>query len=110
MVTPALKAHFKSRGVPLIPLADGARWMLDDARQGEAVSSEVVLGGSPEGLAVPRAEASFEVLVSRATTPTFDSHRVNGAVVVPAVMVAEWFLRAARAHWVSTAARCATCR
>lgn len=61
------------------------------------MSSEVVLGGSPEGLAVPRAGATYEILVNRRTCPTFESHRVQGVVVVPAVMVAEWFLRAARA-------------
>jgi NAD(P)-dependent dehydrogenase (short-subunit alcohol dehydrogenase family)/acyl carrier protein len=97
MVTPALKAHFQKRGVPLIPLLDGARWMQDEARQGTTASSEVVLGGSPEGLAAPRPGATYELLVSRRTCPTFESHRVQGVVVVPAVMVAEWFLRAARA-------------
>jgi acyl transferase domain-containing protein/acyl carrier protein/NADP-dependent 3-hydroxy acid dehydrogenase YdfG len=95
MVTPALKAHFQKRGVPLIPLADGARWMRDEARAGGA-AHEVVLGGSPEGLAAPREEASYELLVSRAHYPTFESHRVQGVVVIPAVLVAEWFLRAAR--------------
>ncbi|MCS6899174.1 MAG: SDR family oxidoreductase [Polyangiaceae bacterium] len=97
MVTPTLKAHFQKRGIPLIPLLDGARWMQEEARQGTTASSEVVLGGSPEGLAVPRPGATYEILVNRRHFPTFESHRVQGMVVIPAVMVAEWFLRAARA-------------
>lgn len=47
MVTPALRGHFKTLGVPLIPLETGARMMMDELRQGPSVGVEVVIGGAP---------------------------------------------------------------
>jgi NAD(P)-dependent dehydrogenase (short-subunit alcohol dehydrogenase family) len=97
MVTPALAAHFKSRGVPLIAIDAGAQSMVDEHRTGSA-SIEVVLGGSPDGEGLQRGglqERRHGVLVNRATYPMLDSHRVQGPVVVPAVAALDWFVRAA---------------
>jgi hypothetical protein len=41
------------------------------------------------------AEERFEVLVNAATYPQLEGHRIVGAPVVPAMLVIEWFLRAA---------------
>ena len=41
--------------------------------------------------------ATYDVVVSAATDPYLLSHEVNGVVVVPLVLVQEWFLRAANA-------------
>jgi NADP-dependent 3-hydroxy acid dehydrogenase YdfG len=104
MVTPVLKAKFDEMGVPLIPLAAGARHFVAELQQAAATEVEVVIGGMPQDapLIDPQAagatrSATYDVVVSAATEPALSSHVVNGVVVVPLVMVQEWFLRAANA-------------
>ena len=99
MVTDALRSHFQSLGIPLIGIADGAARFADEcASPGGA--TEVVIGGDPAAW-VRSADVDeprrFDVLVNRATHPYLDGHRPKGPVVVPVVLVAEWFARAARA-------------
>lgn len=93
MVTPALKAHFESRGVELIEPGDGARAFVDEIFSGE--DGEVVVGaaldtGEMRVVTNPR-PALFDV--SRATTPDLDDHRVQGTVVVPMAQAVEWMAR-----------------
>jgi NAD(P)-dependent dehydrogenase (short-subunit alcohol dehydrogenase family) len=100
MVTPALRARFAEAGVPVIPLAAGARMFVDELR-GAAGPAEVLLGGAPRasGLAAasgPR-ERTLDFLVSAASHPFLDGHRVKGVPVLPVVLALEWFTRAARA-------------
>jgi acyl transferase domain-containing protein/NAD(P)-dependent dehydrogenase (short-subunit alcohol dehydrogenase family)/acyl carrier protein len=94
MVTPALKAHFESMGVPLIPIEGGARALVDELRGQDA--TEIVLGGA-EGLATARDGARFHLFLHPKTHPHLFDHQVKGEVVVPMAMVADWFLRACRA-------------
>jgi hypothetical protein len=104
MVTPVLKAKFDEMGVPLIPLDNGARRFVAELQQANRTEVEVVIGGmpqqgpliNPQQAAGVRA-ATYDVVVSAATAPYLRSHAVNGTVVVPLVMVQEWFLRAANA-------------
>jgi NAD(P)-dependent dehydrogenase (short-subunit alcohol dehydrogenase family)/acyl carrier protein len=99
MVTPALKALFAARGVPMIPILDGAHAfvdeLLDPSREGE-----VVLGGEPkaEALAGQRApaEARYEIVVDGRFT-VLDDHSIQGVPVVPVVFALEWFTRAVQA-------------
>ncbi|MCW5840796.1 MAG: SDR family oxidoreductase, partial [Caldilinea sp.] len=104
MVTPVLKAKFDEMGVPLIPLDNGARRFVAELQQADPAEVEVVVGGMPQDapLIDPQAagaarRATYDVVVSAATDPYLFSHQVNGVVVVPLVMVQEWFLRAANA-------------
>jgi NADP-dependent 3-hydroxy acid dehydrogenase YdfG/acyl carrier protein len=104
MVTPLLKAKFDELGVPLIPLASGARHFVAELQQAARTEVEVVIGGLPQAgplLNPQQAQrtqpAHFDVLLSAATAPYLFSHQVNGVAVVPLVMVQEWFLRAAAA-------------
>jgi len=99
MVTPALKAHFENNGVALIPLEVGAQMLVDElaVRDGHV---EVVLGGAPQRASIAgdnNATTRFEVHVDQASHPYLTDHAVAGVVVVPLVLVLEWFARAAKA-------------
>jgi len=98
MVDAGVRARFASMGVPLIPLAEGARWMRDELCA--AGDAEVVIGGAVVGHrpAEPGAlKIEAEIVVDRAHWAFLDGHRVRGTVVVPVALVLEWFARAARA-------------
>jgi NAD(P)-dependent dehydrogenase (short-subunit alcohol dehydrogenase family)/acyl carrier protein len=100
MVGPGLKALFAKRGIPLIPLEEGAQILLGELSRTPASQVEVVVGGTPDGawsLETRPAETAADVLVSSRTHPYLDSHRVQDTPVVPVVMVLEWFVRAASA-------------
>jgi hypothetical protein len=111
MVTPALKAKFAEMGVPLIPLDVGAAMMIDELRAGPDGDVEIVIGGEPrmDALIAPKASANASarapatsrdheqiVRLDLAGYPALDSHRIQGAVVVPAVLAIELMSHAAR--------------
>ena len=102
MVNPQLKAHFAKLGVPMIPLATGARMLADELHGAHPDQVEIVLGGEPrpEALLVVGSEArslNLEVKLSRETHAYLAGHTIDGEVVVPVVLVLEWFSRVARA-------------
>ena len=101
MVNPQLEAHFAALGVPMIPLDVGAQMFVDEV-SAPSDRIELVLGGEPrpeallvEGIEDRRLE--LDVAVGAATHPWLRGHRINGVVVVPVVLVTEWFVRLARA-------------
>jgi acyl transferase domain-containing protein/acyl carrier protein len=99
MVTPGLKAMFESRGISLIPLAQGAKAFVSDVLDAGPPTPEVTLGdGVLAGLPthpVP-AEGRLARVVAQATRqPYLRDHRVQGKVVLPIVQVLEWFVRMA---------------
>ncbi|WP_437590989.1 SDR family NAD(P)-dependent oxidoreductase [Sorangium sp. So ce1000] len=114
MVNAALEAHFAQLGVPLIPLAAGARMLLDElcdasgdrgdrGARGHGGASpgavELVLGAEPKALAAHGhgGRVALAVRADRATHPYLGDHAINGVPVVPVVIALEWFARAARA-------------
>ncbi|WP_437297894.1 SDR family NAD(P)-dependent oxidoreductase [Sorangium sp. So ce426] len=109
MVNAALEAHFAQLGVPLIPLAAGAKMLLDElcdasgdrGAQGGAPPGavELVLGAEPKALAAQGhgGRVALAVRADRATHPYLGDHAINGVPVVPVVIALEWFARAARA-------------
>jgi hypothetical protein len=104
MVTPLLKAKFDELGVPLIPLEEGAAAFVAELQAAARDEVEVVIGGMPQaapllemGAAPATRPFVFDVAVSAATYPYLESHQINGVVVLPLVLVQEWFLRAAAA-------------
>jgi acyl transferase domain-containing protein len=101
MVTPLLKERFASLGVPMIPLAVGARMFVDEIRGAQPAEVEVVLGGEPraEALLFAGAEArvqELELKVQRGSHAYLEGHSIKGMPVVPVVLAAEWLSRAAR--------------
>jgi malonyl CoA-acyl carrier protein transacylase len=96
MVDPSLKAHFAARGVALIPLEAGATHFADEVlhpRDGV----EIVIGAP---LAAETRPASFTapLEVDPAHYSWLRDHRIDEVVVVPVMLVLEWFSRAARGH------------
>ena len=101
MVNGQLEAHFASLGVPMIPLDVGAAMFVQEMSSTQE-QVELVLGGEPrpEALLVAGNEErrlELEVAVGAASHPWLRGHRISETVVVPAVLVAEWFARVARA-------------
>jgi len=102
MVTPQLREHFARLGVPMIPLDVGAQMLADELCGSNASQVELVLGGEPrpEALLVVGADArklTLEVQLNRETHSYLEGHAIEGEVVVPMVLVLEWFSRMARA-------------
>ena len=95
MVTPALKAHFESQGVALLPLELGAKMFVDELRGAPGQATEVVIGGELPALRVQSKE--FGIIVDEAHYPFVGHHKIQGVAVVPVALVLEWFYRAARA-------------
>jgi acyl transferase domain-containing protein/NADP-dependent 3-hydroxy acid dehydrogenase YdfG len=109
MVTAPLAAHFRSRGVGLIPLASGARAFVHELRH-TAGAAEVLIatGDEPFSKAAQPTETATEILVNRATYPFLDSHRIHQHVVLPVVLVNDWFHRFAES--LRPGIRVANCR
>jgi NAD(P)-dependent dehydrogenase (short-subunit alcohol dehydrogenase family) len=97
MVTAPLAAHFRSRGAELIPLASGARAFVRELRNSTGAAEVLIAAGEHQFSERPT-EAATEVLVSRATYPFLDSHRIREHVVLPVVLVNEWFHRFAESR------------
>jgi acyl transferase domain-containing protein len=94
MVTPALKARFKEKGITLIPLADGARAFVGEIC-GSPDEVETVLAGARG--ATPPWPVVLELRVNARSAPYLGDHRIAGRPVVPVVMAVEWMARAASA-------------
>ena len=95
MVSPQLKAHLESLGVPLIPLRAGAQMLVDEVAGSAPEQVELVLGGEPKAEALnPQSEgrvSSMDVVVGKETHPYLSDHSIRGTPVVPVTMVIEWF-------------------
>jgi acyl transferase domain-containing protein len=96
MVTPALRERFAALGVPMLPLAVGARMFADEISDAGAL--ELILGGEPRPQALlssgsdARVDA-LELRVDQASHAWLAGHAVAG---VPVVLVAEWLARAVK--------------
>ncbi len=101
MVTPGLKAMFQSRGISLIPLADGAHAFVSDAMDARTDHPEVTLGdGVVAGVPthpIPAEGRVARVVAQAGRQPYLLDHRVRGDVVLPVVQALEWFVRMAHA-------------
>ncbi|MBC7541539.1 MAG: SDR family oxidoreductase, partial [Candidatus Sericytochromatia bacterium] len=91
MVTPALQAHFQSRGVALIPPDIGADMFVAELRDTSPGAVEVVIG-SP--LVEPETR-QMAITVNQSTYPFLVDHSIQSVPVVPAMLAMEWFARAA---------------
>lgn len=101
MVTPALEAHFKAMGVPLIPLREGAQMLVDELLGSNPERVEIVMGADPREVGLSGIQeghyARFEVSVSQGSHPYLKDHSIKNVPVLPVVMVLDWFTRAAKA-------------
>lgn len=103
MVGSGLREHFGRLGIELIAPQRGASSFvteIESAVPGELSGVEITLGssmgqGRSAGSARPE-RLVRDLIIAAPWQPHFDDHRVRGSVVVPMVMVAEWFARMAR--------------
>jgi hypothetical protein len=123
MVTPALKKLFEQEGIGVIPLAEGARYLVQELRAGGRDDVEVVvLAGGPmrnedkkaeEGHEGTRADSvfrvppsalekplplAFERVLSLAEHPVLADHVLDGRPVLPLALVLEWLAHGALHH------------
>jgi len=98
MVTPALREHFQTQGVGVIPHDVGAAAFVQElAGEARADQIEVVIGAGRLDLAADPTQPSHrvEVAVSLERYPFLCDHVVKGKIVVPFALVTEWLLQAA---------------
>ncbi|MBM75104.1 MAG: hypothetical protein CMK59_06870, partial [Proteobacteria bacterium] len=95
MVTPELKRHFESMGVPLIGLKDGSDAMVDVLRS--SLSAELIVG-SAEAIAQNTVFPKLRTLLTREQFPFLNDHKIAGAYVVPMAQVILW-IRSAAQKW-----------
>ncbi len=120
MVTPGLRKVFESEGVGLIPLAEGAAFLLQELRADGAAVEVVALGrydGVANGVArnephaqsanpqsanpqitspqVPELSLAFERSIDMASHPILASHVLDGKAVLPMALHLEWLVHAA---------------
>jgi hypothetical protein len=106
MVTPGLARLFEKAGVQLIALDSGAEALAREVASDDGSAEVVLMNGVPPLTARPihggrtfdgrpGAEERFELLVNASSYPQLRGHRIVGRPVVPAVLVMEWFFRAA---------------
>jgi NADP-dependent 3-hydroxy acid dehydrogenase YdfG len=102
MVTAAHAAHFRNRGVALIPLDAGARAFAAELRTDDD-AVEVLLSAAAEGTSVATVTASrslfaVEAAVNARTHGFLADHCPAGVPVLPLALAAEWFAAFGRAH------------
>ena len=108
MVTPSLRPLFEAEGIALIPIAEGARYLVEELRgQSPTRPVEVVIlgGGGPDPdflKPVPKGEGLstglskvFERPLDVASTPILESHVMDGRPVLPMALILEWLAQGA---------------
>jgi NAD(P)-dependent dehydrogenase (short-subunit alcohol dehydrogenase family) len=108
MVTPGLRELFGREGIGLIPLAAGARLLVEELRLGPSRAGEVVVltegskvdvPGQPAPVAVPTLPpalpTAFERVLDLDDYPVLGDHVLDGRPVLPMVLMLEWLAHAA---------------
>ncbi|WP_209639797.1 type I polyketide synthase [Kibdelosporangium banguiense] len=99
MVTPEVESHFRSRQVPLIPVAAGAQAFVAELGSPPDEVQVVITPGDSGGQvngATHQRTTRAEIRLSSRTHPYLADHDIAGTPVVPVAMALEWFAAAAR--------------
>jgi NADP-dependent 3-hydroxy acid dehydrogenase YdfG len=98
MVGSALREHFRSTGVDLIPLQEGAAAFVRELEGGPGpVRVTLVAGERPDALGSGSGGVALGALrVAADTRPHLADHAIAGTPVVPMALVLEWFTAAVR--------------
>ncbi len=102
MVSPALAEHFHAQGVPLIPVAAGARAFVAELTGAPADTHVVITAGETAGPIDGNAtqHSKGEIQLNSRSHPYLADHGIEGTPVVPVALVLEWFTAAANA-WLT---------
>ena len=111
MVNDSLQAVFAKEGLALIPLAAGARLVVDAIRGGDLGSVEVVVLAEPSGpdrstdrlredkavmpASTQKLETVFRRTVDLDSLPVLASHVIDGHAVLPLAIILEWLAEGA---------------
>ena len=109
MVTPALKRDFTRAGIGVIPLAAGARSLIDELACADIGATEIVIGESlpespaagidPPASAAPATQPELSPALARRLDldrhPFLLSHVIGGYPVLPVAVMQEWLGHAA---------------
>jgi hypothetical protein len=100
MVTPPLKKVFTKEGMGLIPLQEGAEFLVHEICQTSDRPVEVVVMADPTPLVEGRNPAeqmavAFERTLNVEQYPFLTSHVIDGKVVLPLAMMMEWLAHGA---------------
>ncbi|MGV7921519.1 hypothetical protein PJO52_30140, partial [Mycobacterium kansasii] len=83
-----------SRGIPLIPLADGARAFVSEVLDGDSDLCEVIVGGGVSAGApthpIPDKGRVARVAAHVTRQPYLIDHRIQDNVVLPVAQTLEW--------------------
>ncbi|OPX84545.1 SDR family oxidoreductase [Pelotomaculum sp. PtaB.Bin117] len=100
MVDAALKKHFASQGVALIPRSAGAEFFAEEACGANPREVEVVVGmarpGAASFMAGEAREFRLHLVLEPGKNRFLEDHRIQDHRVVPMVLVNEWFHRLAQ--------------
>lgn len=107
MVTPSLKPVFEAEGIGLIPLREGAQFLVDELRRsGDGPVEIVVLGETADAAPAlakektqpapsPTLTQVFERSIDVASMPVLRAHVLDGRPVVPVAVMLEWLAHGA---------------
>jgi NAD(P)-dependent dehydrogenase (short-subunit alcohol dehydrogenase family) len=99
MVTPSLAQLFEQEGVGLIPLEEGAHWLVQEIGQSQGPVEVTALGASPPPLLPssppPLLPVALERRLGVQNCPVLRSHVFDGRPVLPVALMLEWFGQAA---------------
>jgi hypothetical protein len=100
MVTASHAAHFRSLGVPLMPLDEGARaFAAELGTAGDAVQVLLAAGNGRDNLGTGPAGLAVEATVDARTHGFLADHAPAGVPVLPLAMAVEWFASAGRSRF-----------
>jgi len=95
MVTPQLRQLFESEGVGVIPLQDGAAWLMQEI-SGAGPVEVLVTGSELPAMTSPRTDTAggmhlaFQRSLVLEDFPVLQSHVINNRSVLPLAIIAEW--------------------
>ena len=92
MVDPSLAGHFRSQGVELIPMQEGATLFADEVEGRNGKCVEIVYGGGLYNADKESGHHQLSLHVHESWHPQISSHLIKGQPVVPLVLVNEWGL------------------
>ncbi|MEM9686479.1 MAG: SDR family NAD(P)-dependent oxidoreductase, partial [Bacteroidota bacterium] len=97
MVSEQLKKHFNAMGVALIPVELGARMFADEMEDTSIENVEIVVSGALDswGNNDDNTLKTHTLLIHRSNSEFLASHKIEGNIVVPIMMVNEWSMRLA---------------
>jgi NAD(P)-dependent dehydrogenase (short-subunit alcohol dehydrogenase family) len=97
MVTPALKALFAERGVPVIPAEAGAARLVDELEARDEQPAQVLVGSPlappPEPYNGPARSWRLRRQLNLAANPFLRDHLIGGQAVLPATCGMAWMIQ-----------------